>query len=314
MSRPDATADYPGIRIEYFDAKHRYTLNGNWVPSPSSILGVLDKPALAPWAANITRDGAWELIRKDRSTRWLKRTLGDQFQPFIETVGKGKRPVGADTEHYLAAKKVIRPDRPGEAYVLPRRWDEFCEDLKVFKLRHYDVTTGAQDRGTRVHAALEDWIDRGKVPNPSEFPKRERGYVRGLTKWLIDWQPSFQFSELMVGSAVHGFAGRLDTVARIPISSLPAGELEKLPAGVGDGHVMLDLKTSKGVYPRSHFRQLAGYELAAVECGFEPTVAQGILRVGEAGDYEVKWSVGKPQHFLNCLAVWRDNQELPERV
>lgn len=313
MARPDATADYPGIHIEYFDAKHRYTLNDNWVPSPSGILGVLDKPALPPWAANITRDGAWELIRKDRSTRWLKRTLGDNFRPFMEMVQKGKRPVGTDNEQYAAAKRVLRPDTR-EPYMLPHRWDEFCADLKVFKLRHYDVTSGAQDRGTRVHAALEDWIDRGKVPNPSEFPKQERGYVRGLTKWLIDWQPSFQFSELMVGSVVHGFAGRLDTVARIPLESLPTGELKRLPAGTDDGQVMIDLKTSKGVYPRSHFRQLSGYELAAVECGFTPTVAQGVLRVGEDGEYQVVWSVGKPEHFLNCLAVWHDNRELPERA
>lgn len=304
--------DYPGIHIEYFDGKHRYTLNGNYVPSPSGILGVLDKPALPWWAANTTLDGCWELIRKDRSTRWLRRTLGDQYPTYIDTVGKGKRPTGSDNDHYQAAKRVMRPDTH-QPYMLPRRWDEFKADLKLFGLRHTDQRDKAADRGTRVHAVLEDWIDREKLPNAAEFPAHERGYVRALTKWLIDWQPSFRFSELMVGSAVHGFAGRLDAVARVDVSDLPAAALAGLPAGLDDGPVMIDLKTSRGIYPRSHFRQLVGYEIAAQECGFEPTVVQGVLRVGDDGEYQVGWSNARPDHFLNCLRVWHDNQDLAER-
>jgi hypothetical protein len=81
----------------------------------------------------------------------------------------------------------------------------------------------------------------------------------------------------------------------------------------------LDLKTSKGVYPESHFRQLAAYERAGVECGEDPTDSQGIVRLASDGSYEIKWLQDMPEvgslaffdgAFLRALAACRDNRAI----
>jgi hypothetical protein len=37
--------------LKFYEASHRYKLDGQWVPGVTTILGVLDKPALPKWAA-----------------------------------------------------------------------------------------------------------------------------------------------------------------------------------------------------------------------------------------------------------------------
>ena len=37
--------------LKFYEASHRYRLDGEWVPGVTTILGVLDKPAIPKWAA-----------------------------------------------------------------------------------------------------------------------------------------------------------------------------------------------------------------------------------------------------------------------
>lgn len=37
--------------LQFYEASHRYKLDGQWVPGVTTILGVLDKPAIPKWAA-----------------------------------------------------------------------------------------------------------------------------------------------------------------------------------------------------------------------------------------------------------------------
>jgi hypothetical protein len=37
--------------LKFYEASHRYKLDGEWVPGVTTILGVLDKPAIPKWAA-----------------------------------------------------------------------------------------------------------------------------------------------------------------------------------------------------------------------------------------------------------------------
>ena len=37
--------------LKFYEASHRYKLDGNWVPGVTTIIGVLDKPAIPKWAA-----------------------------------------------------------------------------------------------------------------------------------------------------------------------------------------------------------------------------------------------------------------------
>jgi hypothetical protein len=183
----------------------------------------------------------------------------------------------------------------------------------------------AADRGNAVHDALERLAQDDRVPNPADYPPEERGHVESLLRWYLWARPEFEAVEVVVGSRKHRFAGRYDIRCRIPWAKLgvPVGGVGPQTVGMeplGPGAralVMVDLKTSKGVYPDSHFPQLAGYEIASVEMGFAPTDAQYVLRTSPDGAFKLEpddaardlgqfvrsWAT--PDTFLAYLDVYR---------
>lgn len=245
---PVVIGEYPGIKIAYYEPSPRkryYTVNDFTVPSVTEVLGVLDKPALPYWAAKVTVEGCWRLLRDG----------------------------------------LELPDQPFKLH----------DALKRERRDHQSISRQAAERGVNVHQILQGWAERQEIPNVAEYPQHEHGYIRGLSRWLMEWRPEFEQSEIVVGSAVHGFAGRLDSVAVVKHAD--------------KGRCMLDLKTSKRVYKNTMFPQLAGYELASVECGLPPTDAQGIVRVDRDGSFEVAWSDAAPDDFLAVLQAYKSQRK-----
>lgn len=174
-------------------------------------------------------------------------------------------------------------------------WDDdegACKLLIEHKLTVNHVVRTAAVRGQGAHDALEQWATDGRVPRPSEFPAEDRGFIQALARALMVLRPEVEATEVVVGSAVHGFAGRYDMRA------------------VSDGRrVRLDLKTGKAVYP-THMLQLAGYEIAALEMGEEPSDRQLVVRLGAGGEFEIVESHATGDMFLGVLAAYRSLQEL----
>jgi hypothetical protein len=194
MTEPLAVGRYPGISIDYHEKPYRrYLVNGEQVPSVTTAIGIVNKPALVFWAAKVTAEGAWKMV-KDPS------------------------------------------------YTIPNQPWKFTGDLKARGLDHRSATNAAAGRGVDVHAVWEAWNEHKQIPNPTDYPEDRRGYLQGIAKFIMEHQPECFESEMVVGSAEHGFAGRLDTVVVLETDEGPS---------------MLDLKTSKAVYPESHFPQLA---------------------------------------------------------
>lgn len=126
------------------------------------------------------------------------------------------------------------------------------------------------DRGTAVHDVLERWATSGDVPDLADFDVSVRGYVQGLCAWLLKARPVPTAIEQIVGSVIHGYAGRMDLRATL------------------DGvDTIIDLKTNpKGrVYDEAHL-QAQAYSLAHQECGADPPQDIVIVAVGEEGNYE----------------------------
>lgn len=160
----------------------------------------------------------------------------------------------------------------------------------------------AADRGNAIHDALERLAQDGTPPDLSDYSGEARGHARGLIRWFLDVRPEFEATEVAVGSREHGFAGRYDIRARVHPS-----KLDGFPGGPPEAAVRLlvDLKTSKRVYPTEHFPQLDGYELASCEMGYAPTDAQYVLRTSKDGTYEFVRSWAPPGCFLGFLAAYR---------
>lgn len=56
-----------GQELAYFDKEHHYTFAGKPVPGVTTILRVLDKPALMPWAANMAADHFLSAVKSGRT-------------------------------------------------------------------------------------------------------------------------------------------------------------------------------------------------------------------------------------------------------
>jgi hypothetical protein len=194
--------------------------------------------------------------------------------------------------------------------------DEIVQLLTKHKLTVNHTLSKAADRGTAVHDALEFWAGSQEVPTPSLYPPEQKGYVEALNKFLKDLapaEPEVVASELMVGSVEHGFAGRYDIRVRthkpcyvvFHRTPVKGPQIRTLEPGL---HTW-DLKTSKGVY-LSHHKQLAGYEIGTVECGYEPSDELAVIHVSADGNYELVRSVAKAEDFLTTLAEWKSQKEM----
>ncbi len=227
---------------------------------------------------------------------------GEQIVSVTQVLGILDKPALVGWAAKVTAEGCWRLARR-KGYELPDQPWKFTKDLKRFGLDHRSTTGEAALRGTTIHAALEDWITRRKLPTPSAHPPAWGGYFRALSgflMWVHNEGGEFVESELAVGSLTHGFAGTRDTVCTV--------------ATKAHGRVMYDLKTSKRVYPGSHFPQLAAYEIAGVECGEQPTDRQAIVRLGSDGVHEIAWSVAMPDDFLAILECFRQQRALIKRA
>lgn len=147
------------------------------------------------------------------------------------------------------------------------------------------------DRGTAIHEALRLYCEAGDVPKLGNFDPAVRGYVQGLCRWLLATRPEPILVERVVGSALHGYAGRFDLLADI------------------DGRkVLIDLKTSARPYVEQHM-QIAAYMHALDECegesGEHHADAGMILLVGLDGTFTAHDCCADPKHFLKVLACQR---------
>lgn len=130
---------------------------------------------------------------------------------------------------YWASKSVAEyvADNPLEVEALraaPR--DRMVADLKDVPWRERDA---AANRGTEVHKLAERLVKGEEVEVPPELS----GYVDSYIRFLDEWQPKPVLVEATVANLRWKYAGQLDLVA-----DLPNGE-----------RAVMDLKTSKGVYP-----------------------------------------------------------------
>lgn len=104
----------------------------------------------------------------------------------------------------------------------------------------------AADLGSTVHGFLEARILGQPTP---DYTDEQRMFVAAFDRFLSDWQPEYEATELTVANLTIGYAGTLDAKLRLP--SIGAGLLE------------VDYKTGKSVYPEVGM-QLAAYRRAEV--------------------------------------------------
>jgi len=224
--------------------------NGEAYPSVTTVLGVLNKPALIGWAGKVER----ELV------------LHAMQLAYEEILATTAEPI--DVESFM---KLVE-ERIGPARAATR------------------ILRDAADIGTQVHKAIEIDIKlmlgiEVKAHEGFTHPKAAESYE----KYLV-WKASVRMvplsTELQLVSHVHKFAGTEDIRVRIwpaqddPIWRVVTGKgfnpfarsLEEEVSVIVTG----DFKTGKAVYGEM-FLQNGAYRLAELEMGIDPPSDAGII-------------------------------------
>jgi hypothetical protein len=200
--------------------------------------------------------------------------------------------------------------------------DDLRAELQRRGLTPWGQRDQAADRGNWAHDLLEGLATDGTVPvvdgRWGGVSDEYRGHGRAVLQWFLDYRPEFVATEVQVTSEAHGFAGRYDIRCWIEARRL----LRAVEYWLPEDHevrrfieyaaerrlrilALVDLKTSKRIYPLSHFVQLEGYELASVEMRFPPTDARLVLNTHPDGTYEVGVGYANPDDFLGYLAAYK---------
>lgn len=168
----------------------------------------------------------------------------------------------------------------------------------------------AADIGTLAHFLCECHLN-GTEADLSEFSPSDRDKAENSFLKFLEWWDSQKMQKLACTDQ-HG-KQNVNEVELVSEKWKFGGTID-LPCRDRDGKkVLADFKTSKAIYPKSMFSQLAAYNqlYAETEEGKkDPFVRWIIVRIGkkEAGDFEVR-EVTKPQldaHwkvFEACLAL-----------
>lgn len=119
--------------LKFTPGNHRYTLDGKWVPGVTTILGVLDKPALVKWAAGLVaefvadRPDEVEMLRNVGRTTLVTtlRNLPDESK---------KKAGGRGTDLHEIMDQIVRGlevDVPDEHVAVIEHAMDFLDDWSI---------------------------------------------------------------------------------------------------------------------------------------------------------------------------------------
>jgi hypothetical protein len=157
-----------------------YEVHGVQLPSVTTILSAINKPALVPWAAKVEREAVTQ--------------------------------AAADLYMQWAAQPVTRTP-------LPRSW-YLTELLgKLGQVRaHEKVLATAGDLGSEAHKLIE-WTMRsaiGAVAGPKPIVREQAQWAFSA---FMDWASRVNLKPVLIEqtvySTVHGYAGTMDVLARV---------------------------------------------------------------------------------------------------
>jgi hypothetical protein len=216
--------------------------------------------------------------------------------PGISTISK----MGETETWGIASAWAFKIGVNGAAEVLGVDPGELRAKLQARGLTPWATRDKAAERGNWVHDVLEGLGQSGEIPDLSKFSEEVQGHARAVLRWYLDYRPSFVSTEVQVVSEKHRFAGRYDIRCHLRyIKELGP----PIPPPEPGWLALVDLKTSKDVYPTQHFAQLEGYELASVEMGFPRTDVRYVLNTKPDGTYKFVRSWANGDHFLAYLSA-----------
>ena len=261
---------------------HELMVDGVWkkLTGCTTVLGILAKPALIQWAADMTAGKfgwtkAYEWEEVDGKLKKVETPVAERLQAVVEPLN--------------ALKEMNQED-----------FLKFLDDARV---AHAKKKEKAGDYGTKTHDTVSEII-KDAIANSEGFirsGKNPSKSVQNFIDWAIANKVKFLDTERNIYSEFLFIGGIVDMVFEI------------------NGEVWIgDIKTSgSGIYPE-HFWQCAGYNLMLEEMGLYPNVkGYLILNLKETGEFLEKRSISNEENrqiFRNCLDIYRAQEKLKNSI
>lgn len=214
----------PDLRM---DGKHRYYLGKQLLPNVTSILDMIAKPALVPWAAKAQQEA-------DIEVAWNVHRLGG----FNAELAKGEF---CDTFRRLAGKEKESQRQAREAADLGKAVHSLIEAWCIRKMGGQRVDLYVSDEAHYVYSGFEEWatdVDLEPVAVETRLLHRGQGYAGTLdclayvggVLTVLDWKSSKAiYPEMKLQSIAYRMA-----VAEMTGLPLPAGLILRLPKSATD--------------------------------------------------------------------------------
>lgn len=180
---------------------------------------------------------AWEVA--DGQRVWTP--TGEKFHRVTSILGALNKPALVPWAAKLVATRAVEGIVKG---TLPAYVAEHGPDaaIDILKKTGDDTRDKAATIGSAVHAAIEA-LALGQ-PAPTEYPEEVAGHMKMFDEFLEAYRPKFIMAEATVANRSEAYCGQLDSIVEI-----------------GGRRLVLDVKTSKGLYPEVAL-QLAAYRHA----------------------------------------------------
>jgi hypothetical protein len=160
--------------ITFEEEKHRYTVDGDFVPSVTQIIKTQDPFEAGPW--------------------WGMRT---GFAAVVRLLQAGE----------LSYAALMNEDPDAILGGIPGDLEKLVVDRKL-SCNHVKEERG--DEGTAVHMAIAQLAETGSIPKLSDFDPELRGYIQAFSKWYVDQDPEILWQEQLLCSREWRYAGTAD--------------------------------------------------------------------------------------------------------
>lgn len=231
----------------------------------------------------------------DRVTTVVHKALPPYLAPWAEKVGQ------------QAALTIYK-----NTGTLPDTPEELKEAVRMAGLTTDHEKKAGGLRGAEIHFAMEAWIKQGVPPALDDFEPEVRPYAQTLAQWLIDYEPEFEASEIMLYHPELGYAGTCDAIGRV--TKRPKGARHP---DINGKRIVFDFKTNKNkaVYEQ-HYAQLAAYELALHAHGVE-VEGSAVVAVGPSpargSPYRFAVNFWEPEDWLPVMGLFRMLEQVKQK-
>lgn len=202
----------------------------------------------------------------------------------------------------LQVQGVARLVGAGES--IPADHHLLMQKLEVYGLTWEQIRDAKATVGTDVHRDVFQALAEGVIPDLGDRPANQVGYGQAAIRFWRRLRPEPTHVEQTVLSLTYEYAGRFDLRAHVRLDQL----LDTCPQVVKawgikrDETWLIDAKTSNYVGRNAHV-QVAGYELAAEECGVGGSDRRVILQLCDDGTFRLYDSQAHAEDFLAALAI-----------